>query len=854
MTRPPQRILRISTPSPYRPSLRALVAGGVIAAAAIAVALLWRGAENAHQVADLQIRRLAALERDVRAAAIVAQELALVERRQEAEVVADRALALVVTLRQATSGLPGSAPSGEVVRVGADLARSVDGLLGDLNDLAVDGGERSLRATRAAAIVDAVRGPVTENALRLVVAIEERRAERVGLYTTIGYVLTTVLAGLALGSMARRRRSERPARETSAVSGRHAPADILGQLAAGAALFDAQDRLIYANEAFRDVFEVGDDPIPAGTPYEMVFRGAAVKGRIAGVRRDETDWLARRMERHRDEGTVRDKLSTSTGRSFETMETRLANGGTFVLHIDVTDYERREAARQTAEQKALAMLDTVFDGVMTFDVDGTIDTVNKRTADIFSYQVEDLRGRPLRTIMPHLDLKQALNGDLSNGTLSEIVGRRRDGNEFPLEISGNEIKDTWSLADRRRAQRRTFMFTLRDVTRQKQLARQVEQAQRMDAIGTLAGGIAHDFNNILSIIMGYGGLLQQELPDGSEGREHADMVVQAARRGRGLVDQILTFSRRTDLQKKPLDPAPVVKEALKLMRSTLPVTLRIEQSIDSRGRTVVADPSQLHQVLVNLCTNAAQAIGDRPGEVRVGLDVRPLSASDAERLGVPAGDYFRLTVADDGAGIDSAIRERVFEPFFTTKERGRGTGLGLSVVHGIVSDLGGSIALTSAVGKGTTFEILLPADRAPAVPEVATEPGRAPLGKARVLFVDDEEPIVRMGQKVLARLGYTVVGATISEEALAAFRATPQSFDLVITDQTMPGLTGDALVREIRRLRPDIPIILCTGYSQSVGVDEAKRLGIDRFLMKPLEASELGQAVGEALAAEDRSG
>jgi len=622
----------------------------------------------------------------------------------------------------------------------------------------------------------------------------------------------------------------------------------LQALPQGFALFDARDRLVICNPAFRQVFEVGDDPIPDGATYAAVLRGAAVKGKIEGVRRDEEGWLSERLEAHNNpENTF--NLTLRTGGTYAVWERAVAGGGNVVSLIEITQYERRDAASRTNEQKARAMLDSVFDGVLTIGADGVVDSVNARAAEIFGRPIETIIGNSVGTIIPDMPLSDLI-GDRALGSIREIKGRGAGGVAINLEIAVSELPDTWSLQDRRRASRQTFVATIRDVTEQRALARQLQQAQRMDASGTLAGGIAHDFNNILSIIMGYGGLIQQDLPEGTEARENADMVVQAARRARELVEQILTFSRHSDDQaKKPLDPKPVVKEVLKLIRSTVPATIEIVQEIVEEDGRILGDVSQLHQIVMNLCTNAVHAMGAGPGRLHVSLSPENLDADAAAAWGVSSGDYWHLSVADSGDGIAPDVLDRVFEPFFTTKERGQGTGLGLAVVHGIVTDHGGVVRAESRPAQGATFHVLLPMGATERDFPEATPASAAPTGRGRILLVDDETLIVRMGQKILNRLGYTVVGATDPEEALETFRADPGGFDLLMTDQTMPGLTGDALIRAVRSIRPDLPVVLCTGYSQVMDEEKAKEMAIDAFVMKPLEREDVGRIVSTVLAA-----
>jgi PAS domain S-box-containing protein len=386
-----------------------------------------------------------------------------------------------------------------------------------------------------------------------------------------------------------------------------------------------------------------------------------------------------------------------------------------------------------------------------------------------------------------------------------------------------------------------------DTTRRRHLEEQVRQMQKMEAIGTLAGGIAHDFNNILSAIMGYTDLTLEDVPQGSVAWRNLQEVLTASTRARDLVQQILTFSRQTEHERKPVHLDVIVKEVMRLLRATLPATIEIRQVIGRDVGTVMADPTQLHQVLMNLCTNAEHAMRESGGQLEVrleALEVDQALASDHPEL--EPGPYVRLSVQDTGHGISPEILERIFEPFFTTKGVGEGTGMGLAVVHGIVTSHGGAITVESTPGKGTTFVVYLPRSESGASASMPLEEPMQGEGEC-ILFVDDEEPLARLGQEMLVRLGYEVVVRTSSVEALEAFRAAPQRFDLVITDQTMPNLTGEALARKLRCLQPDIPLILCTGFSHTMTQEKARALGIDAFLMKPLTRRDLGRTIRDVL-------
>jgi len=379
------------------------------------------------------------------------------------------------------------------------------------------------------------------------------------------------------------------------------------------------------------------------------------------------------------------------------------------------------------------------------------------------------------------------------------------------------------------------------------LEAQLRQAQKMEAIGTLAGGIAHDFNNILFAVFGFVELAIPDLPEGNHARKKLGEVLKAANRAKDLVCQILTFSRQSEKERKPFKLDLIVKEGLKLLRASLPTTINIRHNIDKKCGYIMADPTQVHQVIMNLCTNAYHAMRERGGLLEVNLDVVEINGGLAGDLAnLQVGGYVRLTVSDTGHGMDQGTMERIFDPFFTTKPVGEGTGMGLATVHGIVTSHGGAIAVHSELEKGTIFDVYFPRfESGVALKAEMAEP--APGGNERILFVDDEEPLVRMGQQMLERLGYHVSARTSSMEALEAFRAQPDRFDLVITDQTMPNMTGVQLARELMRIRPDIPIILITGFSEIVPPEKAKKMGIREYLMKPVVTSNFGKAIRRAL-------
>ena len=391
------------------------------------------------------------------------------------------------------------------------------------------------------------------------------------------------------------------------------------------------------------------------------------------------------------------------------------------------------------------------------------------------------------------------------------------------------------------------------ISERKRLEAQLRQAQKMEAIGTLAGGIAHDFNNILTAILGYTELALDDIRQESTAWNYLHEVRKAGLRAKTLVQQILTFSRRTEQLRTPVPLPLLIKEVLALLRASLPSTIEIRQEVTPDVGIVLGDPTQLQQVLLNLCTNAAHAMHVTGGRLEVRLEAvvvdAPMIARHPE---LQPGPSVCITVADTGHGIPPEVLERIFEPFFTTKGPGEGTGMGLALVHGIVTDHGGAVLVDSVIGQGTIFTIYLPRSAEPAQSaasqEEAAASGAQP-GTECVLFVDDETILVSLGQAILQRLGYDVVACTSSVEALEVFRAAPRRFDLVITDQTMPHMTGEVLAQELRRLRSDIPIILCTGFSHVMHAERARELGIDAFLMKPLAMQEFAQTIQQVMAA-----
>ena len=381
-----------------------------------------------------------------------------------------------------------------------------------------------------------------------------------------------------------------------------------------------------------------------------------------------------------------------------------------------------------------------------------------------------------------------------------------------------------------------------------QSERQLQQVLKIQAIGTLAGGIAHDFNNILFPIVGYTELTMEEVPEDSSARKNLEEILKSANRAKDLVQQILTFSRQSAHERKPIKIQYIIKEALKLLRASIPATIEIVHELDDSCGAISGDAIQIHQVIMNLCTNAFQAMQETGGKLEIRLAEVEIDYTETiEKSGLTPGRYLELTVQDEGSGMEPAIFNRIFEPYFTTKAPGQGAGLGLSVIHGIVKNHGGDITVSSTPGKGSSFHVFLPLIDEKDEETKKNSFSEAAGGNEHILLVDDEEPIVALVQQMLENLGYTVTAFTDSQEALKAFTSHPDDFDLVITDMTMPHITGDRLAQKLIDIKPDLPIILCTGFNETITEEKALSMGIQKFVMKPVVKSELASAIRAVL-------
>jgi len=391
------------------------------------------------------------------------------------------------------------------------------------------------------------------------------------------------------------------------------------------------------------------------------------------------------------------------------------------------------------------------------------------------------------------------------------------------------------------------IITVQDITDRKKLEENLRQAQRIESVGSLAGGIAHDFNNILYPIVGMSEMLLEDLPAASVEHENAQEIFKAGIRGRDLVKQILTLSRQSTSKFIPVRFQHVLKEVLKLSRATIPANIEIIKDIQSDCGLILADPGQLHQIAMNLMTNAYHAVEQPDGKISVQLAEAEIGDNALKHKSIPPGRYAVLSVSDTGCGIGPEVMDKIFEPYFTTKEQGKGTGLGLAVVYGIVKEHNGYIEANSKLGKGTILNVYLPLSQGVTEIQPDEKFSKYETGTERILLVDDEEPVALLEKQMLKRLGYTVSSCTSSLEALEVFRASPDAFDLVVTDMTMPKMTGNQLAKELIPIRPDIPIIICTGFSEHINKERAIAIGIKDFLMKPVVKSEMAEVVRRVL-------
>ncbi len=514
--------------------------------------------------------------------------------------------------------------------------------------------------------------------------------------------------------------------------------------------------------------------------------------------------------------------------------------------------KKRAGELDASEKRYRCLVQTSPTGILSADMDWKIDFANRTLEEITGYTQADFCSMEIWDMVPAEErdrIRQTGENHLRRATQEMWEARwlRKDGQPIWVGLQATLIET--------KAGEPAILVNVMDITEQKRaeeekkdLEAQLQQARKMEAIGTLAGGIAHEFNNFLFPIIGYVDMAICHLSEDSIVRRNLKEVLKAANRAKDMVQQILAFSRRSEPERKPMKIQPLIKETLKMLRVLLPSTIEINQNIDKECGTVLADQSQIYQMIMNLGTNAYHAMSNKGGVLGVTMTEVNIDSGDlTSNLAITPGAYLKLTVSDTGHGMDRTVMERIFNPYFTTKGPGEGTGMGLSVVHGIVRRHGGHITVYSEPGKGTTFCIHLPRiDTVVVTPETVLA-GPLPKGKERILLVDDEEQIILSARQMLEALGYDVTSRTNSVEALEVFIRQPDKFDLVITDQAMPNMTGAELAQRLIGIRPETPIILFTGFSEVISEEKAMAIGIREYVMKPVVMRDLAETVRKAL-------
>ncbi len=527
------------------------------------------------------------------------------------------------------------------------------------------------------------------------------------------------------------------------------------------------------------------------------------------------------------------QVNLTTGRSDSRM----------IAQISFHDVRNR---RQLEERRRLlaTAVEQAAESVMITDLQGKIEYVNPAFEETSGFEFAEVVGKSsaiFRNIVGTGLEKNLMRQEIENGKVwrGTFTNRRKDGDKYEEAATITPVKDN-------EGKNRHYVTVKRDITQQIALEKQMRQSQKMQAIGTLAGGVAHDFNNILTAILGYAELCQVKSEKNTILYNNLEEIIVGAERAGKLIDQILKFSRQSEKSISTLQIDLIVKEVLKLLRASLPANIEIVANL-TKGVLVKADPTQIHQVMLNLCTNAYQALEGKGGEIKVELGRVELSPREGLEIGnLSHGNYVQILVEDNGYGIPKEYMARIFEPYFSTKQKHEGTGLGLSVVHGIVNDHRGAVNVESNPGKGTKFIVYLPeAEEVEVIKEKEKELLKIKSG--RILVVDDEPQIASLQQQVLERLGYEVVSCFTSEDALELYKKEGREFDLIITDMGMPEMTGLELFENIKMLNPDVRVMICTGYSKQVTRETALELGFSGFLSKPFNANDLIREVGASL-------
>ncbi len=518
---------------------------------------------------------------------------------------------------------------------------------------------------------------------------------------------------------------------------------------------------------------------------------------------------------------------------------------TRALRLGEERYRNLYNESKKAEAVYRSLIHSSADAIVMYDLDGNAQYVSPVFTQLFGWTLDEVKGKRI-PFMPDSERELSMwhiRNVLENGLLCQGFETKRltkDGKLLDVSVSASMFTD-------HEGKPAGMLVILRDISERRVMEARVRQSQKMEAIGALAGGIAHDFNNILSIILGNADLAMSFLPKGLHVRQFIEGIRTASLRARDVIRQLLSFSSKSEETRHVICITPIVKESMNLLRSSIPVNIEFRSNICSAPRSILAEPTQIHQILINLCTNAAHAMSDKGGVLEIVLENADVPPEGIESIPELApGEFLKLSVRDQGGGIPPENLERIFEPYFTTKEFGKGTGMGLAVVHGIVKSHDALIKVDSRPGKGASFDIYFPAIESPAEPSVVPE-NPYPKGTESILLVDDDHSILHVEEQILTLLGYSVTSFSDPEKALSAFERSPDRYDLVMADMTMPKMYGDEFLRQVLETSPETPTVLCTGYSENIDEKSAAKLGIDTFLMKPVKLEKLAFSIRQLL-------
>ncbi|MCP4748659.1 MAG: response regulator [Desulfobacteraceae bacterium] len=626
---------------------------------------------------------------------------------------------------------------------------------------------------------------------------------------------------------------------------------IFNQAAVGIAAIESNGRFLMVNKKLCDMFSCrqedlleitlydimsGDNFLPGSGQFKALLENTVSSFQVEDRCRcfnDEHIWCSLTLSTVANSGSETDSL--------------------IVIVEDITARKKAEKQAHEAQSFTENLIHTANALIVSLDKDGLIQLVNPAVEKTTGYSHHELIGKNwFDLVVPRetyswvwLQFCKLATGGIPKQIENPI--RSKNGAERIISWSNSELKHDDAVVGTLSV---GIDITERTVAEKEkdQLLNQLQQSQKMEAIGTLAGGIAHDFNNILSPIIGYAELIKSDTEPESENNLSARQILNAGLRARDLVNQILTFSRKRDQEKIPIKIQPIINEAVKLLRASFPSTVTIDHQIGDMCGPIMGDSTQIYQVIVNLCTNASQALQDQKGHIKLVVEETLLTDDDmAYFVDVTPGLFVRVSVTDDGPGIDPDIMERIFDPYFTTKQMKSGTGLGLSVVHGIVKGHSGTVKVYSELDEGTCFNVYFPRIVDDKSKLVISEGKHVPCGNESILLIDDEDSLVTVVQKILENLGYKVTSFTDSRSALAYFKLHPDVFDLIISDMTMPHLSGEQLAEAILAERPHKPIIICTGFSELVCPNKSAKTGIRRVVVKPIVKNEIAVIIREIL-------